>query len=136
MNSVADLAALRQHTLETFIVNGGKGRGHAFASGPEAALFIRDAAMLTHPVYSTSISFDYRAQTKSLESNLSYSFSRKLALDDLALSSVRAPGARDNKYGSSALSFDHEGALLAVGSSNGIVKVYDFDECYAATQMR
>lgn len=136
MSSIADLASLRQHTLETFIVHGGKGKDRAFASGPEAATFIRDPALLTHPLYSTSIRDNYQAQTRLLESTLSNSFSRMLTQDSLSMSSIRSPGARENKYGSSVISFDHEGALLAVGGSNGIVKVYDFDETYAATHMR
>lgn len=136
MTSITDLTSLRQHTLETFLVHGGKGKELAFATGPEAATFIRNPALLTHPLYSTSISNNYKAQVRLLESNLSDFYSRKLAPDSLSLAGVRAPGARENKYGASVISFDNEGALLAVGGSNGIVKVYDFDECYAATHIR
>lgn len=136
MTSVGDLALLRQGTLETFIVHGGKGKDHAFATGPEAATFTRDPALFTYPLYATSIRDNYEAQTRPLENTLSSSFSRMMTQDSLNMASIRAPGARENKYGSSVVSFDHEGALLAVGGSTGIVKVYDFDETYAATHMR
>lgn len=38
------------------------------------------------------------------------------------------------RYGVNVLKFDRLGALIAVGGSNGILRIYDFDECLANLQ--
>lgn len=95
-----------------------------------------DAALLTHPLYSTSIRSNAAAVQKSLESTIAKFTNSRMITDSVQLSKVHYYGSRDNKYGTSCISFDNEGVLFACGGSNGIIKVYDFDECYASSCLR
>lgn len=136
MSAIDDLVALRQRSIDTFIVSGGRKKDASFLGEQEAASFTSDPALLTHPVYSTSIEGNSEAFQRSLESTIAKLTNSRLTADALQLSSVRYYGSRDNKYGASCISFDQEGVLFACGGSNGIIKVYDFDECYAASTLR
>eukprot|EP01032_Pedospumella_encystans_P007617 gene7617-9120_t len=136
MSAIDDLVALRQRSIDTFIVSGGRKKDASFLREQEAASFTADPALLTHPLYSTSIDGNSEAFQRSLESTIAKFTNARLTADALQLSSVRYYGSRDNKYGASCISFDQEGVLFACGGSNGIIKVYDFDECYAASTLR
>lgn len=136
MSAIDDLIALRQRSIDTFIVSGGRKKDASFLMEQEAASFTADAGLLTHPLYSTSIDGNSEAFQRSLESTIAKFTNSRLIADTLQLSSVHYYGSRDNKYGASCISFDQEGVLFACGGSNGIIKVYDFDECYAASSLR
>ena len=136
MSAIDDLVALRQRSIDTFIVSGGRKKDASFLREQEAASFTADPALLTHPLYSTSIDGNSEAFQRSLESTIAKFTNARLTADALQLSSVRYYGSRENKYGASCISFDQEGVLFACGGSNGIIKVYDFDECYAASSLR
>lgn len=44
--------------------------------------------------------------------------------------------ATGHRFGVSVIRFDHDSVLFAVGGSNGIIRIFDFDECLGAMQMR
>lgn len=136
MTSIDDLVALRQSSLDTFVVNGGKRRDVSYIGEQEAEPFVSDVALLTHPLYSIAIKYNATAIQRSLESTIAKLMNSRMITDAVHLSKVHYYGSRDNKYGTSFISFDNEGVLFACGGSNGIIKVYDFDECYASSCLR
>jgi WD40 repeat protein len=47
---------------------------------------------------------------------------------------ISAHNISTRRYGINVIKFDRMGALFAVGGSDGIIRVYDFDECLALLQ--
>jgi hypothetical protein len=135
MAFIEQLVATRQQALDLFLTNGGQKKEYV-CLGSEAAPFIRDAALLTHPLYSTCILNNAKARDQSLEINLAVHYGRNLAVDETEIETPTSYSTRQNKYGVSSIQFDREGVLFAVGGSSGTVRVYDFDEVYARMQIR
>lgn len=134
--SLADLLVnVRQQSIDKFLSSGGD-KTATPRLGFEAAPFVRDAALLTHPVYSTCIAYCRGTNESAVEDIAHKQYAKRLVADALQLSTPTTYSARQNKYGVSTIQFDHQGALLATGGSNGIVRIYDFDEYYVRTQLR
>ena len=133
-----ELISLRQQSIVDFVVSGGSRKVSVFSTAPEAAGFIRNAALLTHPFYSTCMRNTEQKlhRSRTMESSIVEMCTNSLRIDDLRLSQPRSLGSRENKYGVSSISFDAEGALFAAAGSNGVIRVYDFDECYAGTNLK
>ena len=128
MSSIDDLVAYRQQSLDLFVANGLKRNSHQRHS--VITPFVRDAGLLTHPLYSLSIVTSSERRDRDLETNISQHLGSNLLIDSLEIANPSSYAARDNKYGVSSIEFDREGALFAVGGSNGVIRVYDFDEMY------
>jgi WD40 repeat protein len=135
MAYIEQLVATRQQSLDLFLTNGGQKKEHG-CLGSEAAPFIRDAALLTHPLYSTCILSNAKARVQSLEASLAVHYGKNLTVDETDIETPSSYSTRQNKYGVSSIQFDQEGVLFAVGGSSGTVRVYDFDEVYARMQIR
>lgn len=120
MASVQDLVAARQETIAQFLTSA----GDCFKPAP----FVRDAALLSHPLGSLTLAQESGSSAISLDSVIAQLLGKRLHVDELELSAPSSYSFRQNKFGPSCIEFDNQGALFAVGGSNGVVRVYDSDE--------
>ena len=114
--------------------------------------FERDARLLSHPVYPTLLS-GRPGVKQSLSSVAARMCAEKLHhVSDVRLDShlhLYSPmfhasaglagggsGGGVMGHGLTCISFDNQGALFAVAGAGGVLRVYDFDECYAEMHLR
>lgn len=135
MSLVDMLQGIRQQSIDTFLSCGGDKRALP-QLGFEAAPFIRDSALLTHPLFTVCIANSRGTGSSAIENSVSKLFGQRLYSDPLPVSTPTTYAARQNKYGVSCVQFDHQGALFAVGGSNGVVRIYDIDEYLVRSQLR
>jgi hypothetical protein len=135
MSFVEALVHARQQSIESFLTCGGDNTG-VQGSGYITALFTRDAALLSHAAFSTSIANCRGFGTLPVNDVIFKRYAMQLYSDPLDIATPTTYSARHNKYGISTVQFDHQGALLAAGGSNGIVRIYDSDEYCVQAQLR
>jgi hypothetical protein len=125
-----DLVALRQQSMNDFVVSGGAKKTPSFCEAQRAATFIRDPALLTHPFYAACMT-NSNVPKKNIETSITELCSSKLGLCEVTLEGSKNRINRVSRYGVNNIAFDSMGALCSVSSSNGVIRVYEFDECSA-----
>lgn len=159
MSTPNDLSNLHQQSINEFLMHGGivhKECTYKSHNHQVTARFIRDAQYLSHPIsqiiyqdlsylnkdhspiasnssISSSLGFEC---INSLSQYLSHLCTSKLSVDNIKLLAGNKSSVRDHKYGLNSISFDHHGALFATAGSNGLIRVYDFDECQSGMQLK
>lgn len=124
LDLIPELINARQEQMHKFLVAGEK---KAARMKPRKSYFQHNPRMYCNPLFN-ALKPPEADQSRRLYA--SRKCASRFGVDDLALSRVRySDGEAKQQSPINVIKFDKIGALFAVGGSNGVVRIFDFDEC-------